>query len=234
MTTRPRIFVGLDLGQAQDFTALVVLQRPDKRHFVAATKDAKPPYDVPFLKRFPLGTSYPDIVAAVVTLLRTPELQGAYLILDRTGVGRAVGDLFRAAQTDSERQRTTSVSITSGTSINRADDGGYNVPKAELVSTTQVLLQTRRLRIAPSLPEAALLVEEFQNFKVKITAAANETFGAWRDGQHDDLVLATALAAWYGERQWPYEKIDDAPHVGTLPAWSTTNRSAAFRQRFRR
>ena len=33
-------------------------------------------------------------------------------------------------------------------------------------------------------------------FRVKITEAANETFGAWREGQHDDLLLAVALAAW--------------------------------------
>jgi hypothetical protein len=38
-----------------------------------------------------------------------------------------------------------------------------------------------------------------QNFKAKITASANETFEAWREGQHDDLVLAVALAVWGGE-----------------------------------
>lgn len=26
--------------------------------------------------------------------------------------------------------------------------------------------------------------------------AANEMFGAWREGQHDDLVLAVAIAVW--------------------------------------
>ena len=36
-------------------------------------------------------------------------------------------------------------------------------------------------------------------FQVKITAAANATFGAWREGSHDDLVLAVAMACWYGE-----------------------------------
>ncbi len=38
-----------------------------------------------------------------------------------------------------------------------------------------------------------------QNFKVKITTSANETFGAWREGQHDDMVLSVAMAAWLGE-----------------------------------
>ena len=30
--------------------------------------------------------------------------------------------------------------------------------------------------------------------------AAHDIYGAWREGQHDDLVLATALAVWFGER----------------------------------
>lgn len=34
------------------------------------------------------------------------------------------------------------------------------------------------------------------SFQVKITDAGNDTYGAWRDGTHDDLVLAVALACW--------------------------------------
>jgi hypothetical protein len=45
-----------------------------------------------------------------------------------------------------------------------------------------------------------VLIKELQNFKVKITAAANEIFEAWREGEHDDLLLAVAIAAWMGER----------------------------------
>jgi hypothetical protein len=36
---------------------------------------------------------------------------------------------------------------------------------------------------------------------VKITPATNEVFGAWREGQHDDLVLAVAIAVWQAERR---------------------------------
>jgi hypothetical protein len=39
-------------------------------------------------------------------------------------------------------------------------------------------------------PFAATLVEKLQNFQVKVTEAANETFGALGEGYHDDLVLA--------------------------------------------
>ncbi len=42
--------------------------------------------------------------------------------------------------------------------------------------------------------------KEFNLFKVKITANANETFESWREKDHDDMVLAAAMAIWVGER----------------------------------
>jgi hypothetical protein len=97
------------------------------------------------------------------------------------------------------------VTITSGHAVTQAEDRSWHVPKKELVTSLQVLMQSRRLQMARSLPDAAMLVRELQNFQVKITAAANETFGVWRDGQHDDLVLAVALASWWGERNPPLD-----------------------------
>jgi hypothetical protein len=76
---------------------------------------------------------------------------------------------------------------------------GWKVPKKCLVSTLQVLMQGRRLTVAKSLPFSAALVEELQNFQVKVTEAANETFGALGEGYHDDLVLAIMIAAWAAE-----------------------------------
>ena len=60
-----------------------------------------------------------------------------------------------------------------------------------------------RLRIAAALPEADTLVRELLAFQVKITAAAHDTYGAWREGTHDDLVLAVALACWHAESRPP-------------------------------
>ena len=78
------------------------------------------------------------------------------------------------------------------------DDGAHDwhVPKRELVGASQMLLQTRRLHIARKLAEAETLTQELRNFKMKITVSANMQLEAWREGQHDDLVLAGALASW--------------------------------------
>ena len=65
----------------------------------------------------------------------------------------------------------------------------------------QVLLQSGRLKVSQKLPLAKVLAKELAAFRVKITAAGNETFGnLWRESPHDDLVLALALACWVGER----------------------------------
>ncbi len=50
--------------------------------------------------------------------------------------------------------------------------------------------------MADGLPEAGVLLRELADFRVSITAKANETFGAGSHGGHDDLVLAVALAVW--------------------------------------
>ncbi|MHB8736953.1 MAG: hypothetical protein ACYC6M_16740, partial [Terriglobales bacterium] len=152
------------------------------------------------MQRFPLNTPYTEIVPAVARLIGMQPLYGAPLIVDQTGVGCPVVDMLR---------RTggwmVPVTITAGHAVTQVEDGSWHVPKKELVTGLQVLMQTRRLRIARGLPDAATLVRELQNFQVKITVAANETFGTWREGQHDDLVLAVALACWWAERCPPLD-----------------------------
>jgi hypothetical protein len=194
-----RRFVGLDLGQAQDFTALAVLSRP-RLTGREPPEEREPAYAVGHLHRFPLGTPYAPVVAAVVELLRAPPLRGCMFVVDQTGVGRAVVDMLTDAMEGRVTCKFCPVTITAGQEVTRSETGQLRVPKKELVGCLQLLLQTRRLRIAQALPDVATLVRELETFRVKITEAANETFGAWRDGQHDDLVLAVGLAAWVGER----------------------------------
>jgi hypothetical protein len=181
--------MGLDLGQAQDYSALVILEK---------SKGEEVSYSVRHLERFPLGTPYPKIVQEIKSMHQQPLLEKSRLVIDQTGVGRAVVDLFREVVV---RSKLIPINITAGNHPHPAESGpGWNVPKKELVGTLQVLLQEQRLKIAAALPETKTLIQELSNFQVKITASANETFGAWREGTHDDLVLALACAAWVGER----------------------------------
>jgi hypothetical protein len=189
-------FVGLDLGQSQDFTALAVLERtkvPDRRREDRLVCH----YAVRHLQRFLLGTAYTDVATYVCQLFDKPPLRDSILAVDFSGVGRPVVDMLRRFRF---RARVIPITITSGHKISRGGTGAYGVPKKDLVGTLQVLLQSRRIKVAPALSEAQVLVKELQGFQTKITQAGNEIFGApWREGKHDDLVLAVALAAWLGE-----------------------------------
>jgi hypothetical protein len=43
---------------------------------------------------------------------------------------------------------------------------------------------------------------------VKINiSTAHDSYEAWREGDHDDLVLSVALACWAGERFWAKPKL---------------------------
>jgi hypothetical protein len=53
--------------------------------------------------------------------------------------------------------------------------------------------------VVEGLPEARALLRELADFRVSIPSSGHENFGAAQADGHDDLVLASALAAWIGE-----------------------------------
>lgn len=80
------------------------------------------------------------------------------------------------------------------------DGSGCTVPRAELVSVVQALLQSRRLRLARGLPFGELLLRELQDFLVRLTPTTEDMLD-WRQGPEDDLVFAVPLACWHAERR---------------------------------
>ena len=122
----------------------------------------------------------------------------AELAVDSTGVGAAVVDVLRDAGLSFR-----AVVITAGERESK-DGSVYRVPKRNLVSAAQVLLQNRRVRISAALPEARTLTEELVDYRLKQNIATGHVgFEPWREGQHDDLVLALCLAIWAAERRSP-------------------------------
>jgi hypothetical protein len=233
MSSAPLYILGVDLGQAQDYTALTVLERTavdtgrtkESRRRVSTiiggdyapgwsrgqrpadtviTKITENHYAARHLERLPIGTPYPAQVLRIKELhnhLKAETGTAPQLVVDQTGVGRPVVDMLRAAALS-----PVSVSITGGDSVTR-EGNVYRVPKRDLVSAVQVLLQAKRLKIASSLKEAATLTAELLAFKVSISLKGHDSYGndvgPWRENSHDDLVLAVALACWYGEQHRP-------------------------------
>jgi hypothetical protein len=183
--------VGLDLGQARDFSAVVA---NDAHH----GRGGDVHHSITFLHRFPLGTSYPDVVDGVASLMRQlpARRRTPALVCDATGVGRPVLDLVRA-----RGLFPIGVSITAGDAVTRSAADDWRIAKRVLVSGLQVALQTGRLQVAAALPLTQVLVRELSSFSAKISASGSASFEAWREADHDDLVLALAIAVWHAEER---------------------------------
>lgn len=164
-----RHYAGLDLGQANDYSALVVVEAVPERARVV------------LVERF-RGLPYTQAVARV--LARLMQLPDVVLLFDQTGVGRAVGDLLL------ERARGLTlvpVTIHGGERIRRSA-AGLAVPKRALLAPLQALLGAGRLELP-----AGPLVEELRHFAVKVDRRTGHDRYEARRG-HDDLVVAAALA----------------------------------------
>lgn len=183
-----------DLGQSNDPTAICVMQHRTVRHlhWAGAITKVSEHFDVRHLQRLPLGLSYVDQVDRVAQLLARPPLKsGCGFLIDATGVGRAVADLFNDAGL-----RPTQVTITAGDKQTAVGERRWHVPKGVLISTIDARLHTGELRFAADLHDAAAMQEELKDFQRKVSAAGRYSYDA-RVGKHDDLVLAVALALWH-------------------------------------
>jgi hypothetical protein len=229
--------IGLDLGQASDPTALAVLKITDSGQADLAGRPL-PRLDCVHLERLQLGTSYPDIVKRVVALCADPRLRveihrgripaeefldNPRLVIDATGVGRSVVDMFIDAAPEAE---VLPLTITAGDKHRRdswnqeAGTTAYWVPKKELVGSVQAGLQSGRLKFAGTLKLADTLKKELLAFRVKVSVVGNESFGAWRERDHDDLVLAVAMASWVASlpSQWGSWGVDPIAYQNYLLA----------------
>jgi hypothetical protein len=206
-------FLGLDLGQSNDYTALAIIHAGHERN-ADGTIDSF--LRLRHLERYPLGTPYTDVADGVAALMRSDALNsyefdpasmrngppGVSLVVDKTGVGVAVTDLLK------ERGlRFTSVTIHGG---ERATRNGreHSVPKLDLVAALEVPFHSEKLKVAEGLPLWPTLREELHNFRRKQNRKSGHVSAEhWRETDHDDLVLAAALACWGASRKRGQSKL---------------------------
>ncbi len=196
------VMVGIDIGQKHDPTALAVVE---------VVQGAPAAFAVRHLERLPLGLSYPDVAtrlgqvvgnlharARADYLARTPapywpgevwaDQAQVAVYVDATGVGQPVVDLLAR-----QGVAVTACYFTYGDRYS-AEVGRISIGKAWLVSRLQVLLQEGRLHLPARLAEAAALTQELLDYEMRVDQDANEKYGAFRTGAHDDLVTAVGLA----------------------------------------
>lgn len=192
-----KFYVGLDLGQRQDHTALAVLERVEAVYpevdpvTYARRKDVE--YRLRHMERAPLGVGYVEIMRYVRQLMQERELAGrSVLVADASGVGAPVVEMLRREMAGCPVEAVT---ITSGRK-SRADEMGWLTPRRELVEELALLLERGELQIARGCGELGRLREELRNLRVRMGAGGVERYVGEQTGVHEDLVMAVALAAW--------------------------------------
>jgi hypothetical protein len=92
-----KFYVGLDLGQASDYTAIAVAERVEEGAEESVKKGDEYQLHIRHLERF-RDVRYPEVSERVKRLLLAPPLQkNSKLVVDATGVGAAVVDMLRGS-----------------------------------------------------------------------------------------------------------------------------------------
>lgn len=188
-------YIGLDLGQRRDHSAIAVVQKIERLRPYGPSEFHR--LLVRHLERVPLGTPYTAVVALIREIVQHPDLRGqCALVVDGTGVGAPVVDGLRAAWLGCE---LCAVTITGG-DHEHGRDGAWSVPKRDLIAGVQILLERGELRIAKGLLEAGSLVRELLDMRITMAGNGRVRLGADGFGEHDDLVIAVALSCWRARR----------------------------------
>ena len=191
MVTDVDYYLGVDLGQRRDYSAMAVVSKfvPRRKERNWATwgydvHEGAPVFRLEGLERLALETTYPNVVRRVKDAVQILRQQGSCtVVVDATGVGGPVVDWLRKA----DLQCPIVPVIITGADRATVDKGVYNTPRRDLLAAVGVLLADHRLKVKKGLAAWPALKKELQSLGKD---------GQSRGCAHDDLAMAAALACW--------------------------------------
>ena len=131
------------------------------------------------------------VVARVCEVVSDKRLaKRCTVLLDITSTGLAPRRVFEARGLYPDPIDLTN------TGAEEYTEGMHRVPLRDVIGVAQVVLQTARLKVASALELAETLVSDLQAFDPKPIARNPDL----RGGQNADLVLALAIALWWGDK----------------------------------
>ncbi len=184
-TTQYHFYIGLDLGQARDHTAIVALElystNTNRLDPVSAQWIIETKLQLRHVEQIPVRTPYEEVANRIARLINRYPIEGhATLIVDATGAGRPVVETLRKAGI---RATIMPVATTGTGSAHYARDG-YNVPRHDLFAALEVVFQKHKLGIGANLANSQILRRELSELRAGT-------------GHHPgDLAMALSLALW--------------------------------------
>ena len=184
-----RVYLGLDLGQRHDHSALAVLylhqHYTGRIDYATRAREVRHVLQLKTIRQIPLETPYPDVAQIVRHQLQHFEIEGkATVIIDAGGPGLPFIDFLTALPL---KAGLIKLNIT-GSGAPRYTSGIYQVTRAQLLTNLKLLLENRSLHI----PDDDLLLTELRGLQSSFQSEAD----------HDDLVMALSLAAWEAAKNW--------------------------------
>ena len=193
-----------DIGKKQDDTTTLIYRiTPEYIDSWDGGRRIMTFMDVVFMDKRRL--TYDRLARFTQELVQSASLgERSTLLIDGTGIGEAVYDIYAAKGLEPVK-----IIFTSGetASIERSrleqskrfnDISGYKVPKVDMVSAAQVIFQQGRIRFAPDLMFRDECLEQLQNFVGKVNEKTeNVKYENLTDEIHDDFVVNILMASWY-------------------------------------
>ena len=186
--------ISLSLGTAAEPSGLVVVKPwssmypPDG---LAPEAGVGNRFDVVWIERFPAGRPLPAIINRISEIASLRQVsQESIILLDISSVGTSPLRAFQA-----RGMYPAAIDLTNTGAEGYANDA-QQVPLRDVIGASQVVLETARLKVAGALEEAKTLVSDLQAFDPKPIGRNPDL----RGGRNTDLVLALAVALWWGDR----------------------------------
>ncbi len=199
LAEKSEMYLGLDLGKRQDHTALVAVELTFQNGPKSPVNNGVPllpTLTVRHVDRLDLDTAtlkiprwVRDVAQRFAPSCYAPKQRGT-LLVDATGNGHTVIELLQADPIPNYALKPISIS---GGQISHPLKGGYtSVPRADLLTSLKVAIESRKLKLHADAPGMELLTRELRQFQP-----------AGDQSEHDDLVMALALAVWQAARNHP-------------------------------
>lgn len=187
-----RYWVGADLGQANDFSSVVVIKDQalpifDDSRIILGQRERTVVYADKFK-----GVSYVDVVDHLIKLRNAPPFGGvSELVIDGTSIGRVVSDMLW-----DQSVPHSAVQMTGGQEWRRS--GRYvNASKTLMIENLAVLFAAGELKFAHDLQLRKEIEEDLASFTTQTTAAGNQIITQSRNGSgHGDLGIGLVVAAF--------------------------------------
>ena len=199
-----RHILSQDIGKKQDdTTSLIYRITPEYVDSYDGGRRVMTFMDVVYMDKRRL--SYMDLGEFTKEMMQSLAFgDNCSLIIDGTGIGEAVYDIYTSLGLDPVKIIFTS-GETAAVERNRTQFSqkfgavsGYKVPKVDMISAAQVIFQQGRIRFAENIDFRDECFQQLQSFVGKVNEKThNVKYENLTEDIHDDFVTMIIQACWY-------------------------------------